>query len=173
MHSPADEAGLLVGDVITEIDGHVVRRADDLMWLVATTPAGRRVKLSVVRMGKPLSVSVVLESSFDEKPDMPPVAAESAHKSPLGITVSEISPDVARRSRNAAGQGVVVNSVEPDSPAVEAGIERGDLVLRVGELPIATLDDYAKAVRALGHGDMLRMLVRRDGRNLWVAFPKR
>ena len=69
--------------------------------------------------------------------------------------------------------GVVVMSVEPESPAVEAGVERGDLILRVAEQPVTSLDDYAKTVRAIKRGEMIRMLVKREGKSLLVAFVKR
>jgi len=68
---------------------------------------------------------------------------------------------------------VVVMSVEPESPAIEAGIERGDLIVRVGDVTVQALADYARAVRAVPHGEMLRMLVKRDGKNSWFAFQKR
>jgi S1-C subfamily serine protease len=64
-------------------------------------------------------------------------------------------------------------SVEPDSPAVEAGLERGDIIIRVGETTVNTLDDYARSVRAIAHGDMIRVLVKREGKNTWFAFQKR
>jgi serine protease Do len=89
------------------------------------------------------------------------------------MTVSEISPGIARELGNPSLHGVVVMSVEPESPAVEAGVERGDLILRVGDQSVGGLDDYAKAVRGVPHGDMIKMLVKRDTRTLWVAFAKR
>ena len=64
-------------------------------------------------------------------------------------------------------------SVEPESPAVEAGLERGDIIIRVGDTAVSTLDDYARTVRGVAHGDMLRLLVKRDGKNTWLAFQKR
>jgi serine protease Do len=89
------------------------------------------------------------------------------------MTVSEISPSIAQELGNPKLHGVVVMSVEPDSPAVEAGVERGDVILRVGEVVVGALDDYAAAVRKVPPAEMLRLLLRRDGKNLWVAFPKR
>jgi serine protease Do len=173
--SPAARAGLMTGDVVTELDGHPIRRADDLMWIVATAPAGKRVAISLMRGGKPLKVETTLQVAPDEPTDVlasaPRIAA--THKSPLGVTVSAISPGIARELGNPSLSGVVVMSVEPESPAVEAGLERGDIVLRVGEAEITTLDDYARAVRGIGAGGMLRMLVRRDGKNQWVAFARR
>src|SRR5581483_7154023 len=101
-------------------------------------------------------VETTLQGAPDEQQSSgAPSRAPSGKRSPLGMTVSEISPGIARELGNPSLRGVAVMSVEPESPAVEA------------------LDDYAKAVRALAHGEMIRMLVRRDGKNLWVAFPKR
>jgi serine protease Do len=172
--SPAARAGIESGDVVSEYDGHVIKRADDLMWLVATTPAGKKVAITVHRGPRTMKVETTVQGAPDEgqalgpQPRVPP-----ARKSPLGMTVSEISPGIARELGNPSLRGVVVMSVEPESPAVEAGVERGDLILRVGEARIEALDDYARAVRTVAHGDMLRMLVRREGKNLWVAFVKR
>jgi serine protease Do len=144
------------------------------MWLVATTPAGKRDGLTVVHAGKQARVEAILQASSDENGAAPAAPrAVAGKKSPLGMTVSEISPGIARELGNPLLHGVVVMSVEPESPAVEAGVERGDLIVRVAELEVTTLDDYARAVRAVPHGEMIRMLVKRDNKNLWVAFVKR
>jgi serine protease Do len=173
--SPAAEAGLQPGDVVDDFDGKPIRRADDLTWLVATSHAGRPVGLTVIRKGSSFHLQVTPLAAPEEPTaqasEAPPAAPQKP--SPLGMTVSEISQSIARELGNPALHGVVVMSVEPDSPAVEAGIERGDLILRVGERMVSGLDDYAKGVRSVSHGAMLRMLIKRDGKNLWVAFLKR
>ena len=172
--SPAARAGLQPGDVVTEYDGRTIRRADDLVWLVATTLAGRKVALACMRNGKPFRVEVQPIAAPDDAPaSAPQPRAAGGKKSPLGMTVSEISAGIARELGNPSLRGVIVMSVEPESPAVEAGVERGDLILRVGDTGVGTLDDYAHAVRAIPHGEMIRMLVRRDGKNVWLAFAKR
>ncbi|HEX4458803.1 MAG TPA: Do family serine endopeptidase [Polyangia bacterium] len=171
--SPAARAGLQTGDVILDFDGHAIKRADDLMWLVATSAAGKKVPLTTYRHGTSAHISVTLQAAPEEPNPVPQVHAPSTHKSPLGMTVSEISPGIARELGQSQLRGVVVMSVEPDSPAVEAGLERGDIIVRVGELQIISLDDYARAVRGAPHGDMLRLLVKRDGKNTWFAFQKR
>jgi serine protease Do len=89
------------------------------------------------------------------------------------MTVSEISAGIARELGNPQLRGVVVMSVEPESPAVEAGLERGDIIIRVGDTAVNTLDDYARTVRGVAHGEMLRLLVKREGKNTWFAFQKR
>jgi serine protease Do len=171
--SPAARAGLQTGDVILDFDGHSIKRADDLMWLVATTAAGKRVPMTMYRKGVSSHVEVTLQAAPEEPNPLPTPKLAGVHKSPLGMTVSEISPGIARELGNPQLRGVVVMSVEPDSPAVEAGIERGDIIVRVGEVTVSTLDDYAHAVRATAHGEMLRLLVKRDGKNTWFAFQKR
>jgi serine protease Do len=148
-------------------------RADDLTWLVATTPAGRKIPLTLVRDGTPMKIDVMLAPAPDseDKPVQPKQAA--THKSALGMTVSEITPGIARELGNASLKGVVVMAVEPESPALEAGVERGDLIERIGDLEVKTLDDYAKSIRAVPQGQLIRALLRREGRNTWVAFLKR
>ena len=101
----------------------------------------------------------------------PAVAAEKP--SPLGMVVAEISPNVAREMGQPSLRGIAVVQVEADSPAVEAGVERGDLILRVGDTQIQSLDDYARLVRAVPHGGLIKMLIKRGGRNAWAAFVKR
>jgi serine protease Do len=171
--SPADRAGLKTGDVILELDGKPIHRADDLQWLVGMRPAGTKVQLTLTREGKVQKVEAALQAAPDEAPQAPAAPHPPGKKSPLGITVSEISPSIARELGNPNLTGVVVMLVEPESPAVEAGIERGDLILRVNDLVVANLDDYAKAVRGVPHGQMLKLLCRREGKAFWVAFLKR
>jgi serine protease Do len=171
--SPAARAGVKTGDVIVEFDGRGITRADDLMWLVATAPAGKKVALTLVRGGVASKIEATLAAAPDEGAAPPQPKAAPSKRSPLGMTVSEISPGIARELGNPQLRGVIVMSVEPESPALEAGLERGDLILRVNDQVVATLDDYAKIVRTVAHGDMLRILIKREGKNSWVAFPKR
>jgi serine protease Do len=182
--SPAARAGLEAGDVIVEFDGRKVRRADDLRWLASIAGAGRKVGLTALRLGKPVKVALVPLPHPDDRPTAArlPRAAGPA-PSALGIEVAALSPTVARRLGLCPVQGVMVSAYEPNAPAVEAGLLRYDLVLRVGEVQVRSLDDYARAVRAAKRGEVLRLLVARysgsgpgceDGVSyLWVGFAKR
>jgi serine protease Do len=171
--SPAAHAGLRAGDLVYEFDGQKISRADDLTWLVATTPSARKVTLQLLRDGAPQRYEIALQPAPDDGDAPPPPKTQATHHSALGMTVSEITPGIARELGNPQLRGVVVMGVEPDSPALEADIERGDLIERVGGVEVHTLDDYARAVRAPPSGELLRVLLRRDGHNTWVAFPKR
>ena len=166
--SPAEAAGLVAGEVVIEVDGHPVRRADDLTWLVSTAGAGRKVMLSVRRGAATRRVSATLVADPDEPP-RPLPEAEAPRASPLGMMVSELSPS----QRDRGLKGVVVRTLEPGSPASEAGLERGDLLLQVGDAALDGLDDYRRVVGRLPPGALIRVLGRRDGRSFWAAFTKR
>ena len=182
--SPAARAGLEAGDVIVEFDGRKVRRAEDMRWLASIAGAGRRVTLTAVRLGKPLKVALVPLPHPDDRPTvrpLPPLPGPAP--SALGIEVAVVTPAVARRLGLCPVGGVIVSGYEPNAPAVEAGLLRYDAVLRVGEVVVRTLDDYARAVRAAKKGAILRLLVARypspgagcedRASYLWVAFAKR
>jgi serine protease Do len=170
--SPAEAAGLKSGDVVVEFGGKPIARWDDLTWLVSTAPAGKKVTLSVMRDRKPIKLELVPQQAPDE--EAPPTTPKPpAKKSPLGMTVAEITEGIAQELGTPQLRGVVVMSLEPDSPAVEAGLERGDIILRIGSTEIHKLEEYAKRVREAAAGQLFQMLIRREGRSLWVAFPKR
>ena len=171
--APAAKAGLRIGDVVTAIDSKPVRSADELSWQIAIAPAGKMIQLAVVRDGKRLLVTARAEAAPDETTTEVKPTTAPAKRSSLGMTVSDISSTIGRELGDENMRGAVVMSVEPDSPAIEAGVERGDIVVRVGDQEVKSLDDYGKAVRAVPAGQMISLLLRRDNRNFWVAFPRR
>jgi serine protease Do len=181
-NTPASQVGIVAGDVVTEFDGRPIRHADDLTWLSSIGGAGRTVPISVVHEGKVRRVSITL-APLPSDTGPAPASAKREHESPFGMTVSEITLGIARELRQPDLHGAVVTSVEPESPASQAGVERGDVILRVGEVAVGNLDDYWKAVRAVPHGGMIKLLAQRNenfdagiplkARKIWLAFPKR
>ncbi len=171
--SPAAKAGFVIGDVVTAIDGKPLSSADELSWQIAIAPAGKLMQFTVVRGGKRIVITARTEPSPDEIASEVKPPAAPTKRSALGMTVSDISPTIARELGDEHMRGAVVMSVEPESPAIEAGVERGDIVLRVAEQEVKSLDDYAKAIRAVPPGQLITLLLRRDNRNFWVAFLRR
>ena len=172
--SPAAQAGLQIGDVVVEFNGKPIRRADDLMWLLGLNER-RSVELRVYRGGAVRTLTV--QFPLPAPPAPPPPAPARAPPTALGLTVSELTPSLARQIGYDEGPGLVVMTIEPGSPAMDANVERGDIVLRVGERKVQTLEDYARAMREVERGQLIRLLVRREERkqwhNLWVAFVRR
>ncbi|MGE5238486.1 MAG: DegQ family serine endoprotease [Chloroflexota bacterium] len=139
--SPAQKAGIARGDVILEFDGKEVTESRDLPRIVASTPVGKSVTVKYLRDGKPdsLKVTVAQMQSKEE------IAAVSPHK-PLGMTVQNITPETAQALGLRSSAGVVVAGVEPGSPAAEAGIQRGDVIVEANRKSVRDVDDLQREI---------------------------
>jgi serine protease Do len=164
--TPAEKAGIKVGDIIIEFDAKPVREANELSRLVAATPPGRKVGIKLFRDGKEKLLDVVLEPRKD---DGETAAPELAAPDKLGLTVSELTRDLAATLRIKEMKGVVVVEVKPGGPAEDAGIMRGDIVLEVNGKKVSTVEDYEQGLKAPTRGGFVRMLLRRGEIALIVA----
>ena len=88
----------------------------------------------------------------------------------LGLEVRPITPDIARQLNLRGGEGVLVFSVEDDSPAAEAGLQRGDVIREVNRQRVRTLQDYERATKEVKEGDRVTVLLQRGQQSLYVAF---
>ena len=99
--------------------------------------------------------------------------AKAPSRKPLGITVQNITPEIAKGLGLEAATGVVVTGVEPGSPAAKAGIRRGDVIHEVNRKPIKDAEDFGQAIEAAGDQENILFLVRRGESNLFIAIaPK-
>ena len=134
--SPAAKAGVQPGDVIRRWDGKAIDEPGTLSMLVAGTPIGRTVPVELSRDGKSKDVEVTVakladdESASDDGP---------AHRGKWGLSLRDLTPDERRERDLAAGTGVLVGGVAPDSPAAEAGVKAGDVVLQVNRHPVGSV----------------------------------
>jgi S1-C subfamily serine protease len=144
--SPAAEAGIAPRDILTRLDGVAVEaeKEEDLnnfQRLVASLPPGRDVRLELLRGGAAREVEVRLGTQ-------PKIEAAEA-ESELGFNVQEITEPLLRERRLDSSRGAFVNFVARGSPAREAGIEIGDVIVQVEETPISNLDDFRRAMAAV------------------------
>ncbi|AJE02127.1 DegQ family serine endoprotease [Geobacter pickeringii] len=162
---PAAKGGLASGDVVLEFDGKKIREMNELPRIVAATPVGKRVKVGILRNGKPQEVEVTVGRLADGEEAGAKVAGEK-----LGMTVRELTRDRAEKLGLTESRGVVVTVVEPGSVADGAGIQAGDIIREIGGRPVATVADYEKAVGPLKKGDVIRFLLRRGDGNYFLAL---
>jgi len=166
--SPADEAGLKIGDTITSVDGKDVKSGDDLVADIASRKPGSKAKLAFVRNGKKEDATVTIAdrsklfaSRLGEDDENQSEEAPKASK--FGVTVRSITPDLADRMNITAGKGVVVSDVKQGSFAEDLGLNRGDVVLEVNKQPVNNPDDFSKIESSLKSGQDVVFLVRPRG----------
>ena len=166
--SPADQAGLKIGDTITSVDGKDVKNGDELVSDIASRKPGSKVKVSFMRNGKKDEAMVTIAdrsklfaSRLGE--DDENQGEEAPTPSKFGLTVRGISPDLADRLNIPAGKGVVVQDVKPGSFAEDLGLNRGDVILEVNKQPVNNPDDFSKIESSLKSGQDVVFLVRPRG----------
>ncbi len=164
--SPAMKAGIKAGDVITEYDGRKVASSEDLPKLVADTPAGREVPVTVVRDGKTLRLQAKV-TKLDE-PDQK-VAAEPGEKGKLGVAVEPVTQAIAKELGLKNAAGVVVRRVEDGSPAANAGIQPGDVILEVDRQPVKDVAGLKGLVAKHAKGTPMVVLLHREAATLYVV----
>ena len=163
---PADKAGIERGDVIISFDGEEIRDMNELPYAVASTPVGKVVKVEVIRRGKRKSLEVKMGKLEEEQAEEE--AAEE--RSDLGMTVDEITPEMARQFGLSEARGLLVVQVENNSPAGEAGIRRGDIILEMDQEPMKDMDEYSKKIRRYKKGDTILFLVKRREATLYLTL---
>jgi serine protease Do len=166
-NSPADRAGMKAGDVIVEYQGKDINNANDLPFLVAGTPVGKTVSLEVLRGKKETTLPVTIEKMQEEE-----VVASTAEKGDLGLTVEQITPDVAKSLGLDSARGVVITAVAPDSLGDEAGLQPGDIIREIDRKPIRDLSDYRKAVESTVQSKSVLFLVQREDNTMFLALRK-
>jgi serine protease Do len=166
--SPAARAGIKAGDIITQYDGQKVSKSADLPKLVAATPVGRQVPVTVVREGKTVALNVTI-AQMDE-PGQPAVAQAEEEKGPLGLTVETVTPSIAKELKLSEPRGVVVRGVRSGSPAENAGVRAGDVITEVNHQAVADAAQMKRALEKHPKGAPVVIMIHRDGTNLYVAM---
>jgi serine protease Do len=166
--SPADQAGLKIGDTITAVDGKEVKTGDELVSDIAGRKPGSKAKLDFVRNAKKQETTVTIAdrsklfaSRLGEEEENQGQAEPKASK--FGIAVRAITPDLADRLSIPAGKGVVVQDVKQGSFADDVGLNRGDVVLEVNKQPVNSPEDFTKIESSLKSGQDVVFLVRPRG----------
>ncbi|NOZ19926.1 MAG: PDZ domain-containing protein [Planctomycetes bacterium] len=164
--SPADQAGILPQDVITEFDGAKITDSRSLCDIVRNTPVGKKVKVGLIRGGKQMDVQIVV----GEQPEGSTAVAqigegqeEEPQPSGLGVTVIAVTPELAEKYQLDDGKGVVVTRVEQGSPAYGSLME-GDLIQKVNGKAVTTVDEFKRSIKPFEKGELVTLIVRnKDG----------
>jgi serine protease Do len=166
--SPADQAGLKVGDTITSVDGKKVTKGSELVADIASTKPGGKVRLTFVRNGKTQDATVTVAdraklfaSRLNEDEGGNDESTPKQNK--FGITVRKLTPEMADRLDMPAGKGVIVQDVKPGSFAEDVGLNRGDVIQEINKQAVNSEEDFARIESSLKSGQDVVFLVRPRG----------
>ena len=160
--TPAAKAGLRTGDVITELDGKPVTDAGQLQMTVGQKRPGDTIHLLVVRDSKPTNIAVTLAALGNGKGTE--TAAGDHGKARWGLSLADLTPDVRNELQaRKSVQGAMVEEVQPGSPADNAGLQRGDVIMEVNRRALKSSAEVAEALSSVPGGQDALVLVWSNG----------
>jgi serine protease Do len=167
--SPAAKAGILSGDVITDVNGHAVKDARELAKQIGAMAPGNTAKLTLWRKGEEKTLSLTLA----ELPKEREARATSSDTGPNGSDVPKLGLMLAPAGKDGGNEGVVVTNVDPNGLASEHGFKTGDVILDVGGKKVATPVDVRNAITEAKKNGKRAVLMRLKSDNAmrFVAIP--
>jgi serine protease Do len=164
--SPAEKGGLEMGDVILKFDGKAVVTSADLPRIVGATKPGKQVPVEILRKGTNKNLTIVLGEMPTEKDEViagtkPPAKTEVNR---LGLILRDLTPQQKKKINGKNGLLVV----DSQSPAAQAGIRRGDVILGLNNTEVQTLEQFDKQLAAIPAGRTVALLVLREENTLYV-----
>jgi len=160
--SPADRAGVLVGDVILAVDGRPVEQSVDLPRIIGETRPGNAVSLQVWRQGVAKDLKVTVGEAPADRVAAAAPETSAPTQSKLGVAVRPVSAE--EKQRLGIDGGVFVERA--DGPAARAGIRPGDVILAVGSQKIASAEELKRVIDAAR--ERVALLVQRENAKLYV-----
>ena len=176
--SAASRAGLEPGDVIIGFGGKPVTSRDELVRMVVNTKPGTTVPLRVVRDRQERTLSITVDEldleaesavSRGNGRDADPAQETS---SGFGITLQNVTPDLARRLKLENRSGAVITEIEQGSPAARAGLQPGDVIVRVGREVVESAGDAQRELARIASGGTAFLRVVRGGQETFVTVTK-
>jgi serine protease Do len=182
-NGPSARAGLEPGDVIVQFNGKPVKDRDALVSMVIATPPNTTVPVRVIRDKEEKTLNVrVGELDLDAEQAAlgsggrgggRDTAPQQEASSGFGMSLSNITPDVARRLRlDADTRGAVVVDVDQGSPAAKAGIMEGDVITRVGRANVGSVADASRELARVPSGATVILRILRNGQDTAVVVTK-
>ena len=175
---PAEKAGIKTGDTIVSVDGKPVKTGDELVADISARKPGSSAKIGFVRNGQQQTATVTIAdrsklyaarlggggNDLGEGGEGKPV------ESKFGVTVKNITPDIASQLKLPNTKGVIVSDVKPDSFGDTVGLSRGDVILEINKQPVNSDADFNRVQTTLKSGQDVVFLVRPRGRDNGTIF---
>lgn len=168
---PAADAGIRPGDIITAFGGDRVHSPQELLRAVAKTPPGAKAACEYERRGKKRSTNIVVAARpDDQKPHTVPARSQPKNANTrVGLILRPVDARVGRAMGMSQPHGVLVERVVPGSAASKV-LRPGDVIIEAGGQAVDLPSEFDHAAAKLRKGKLLRLLVLRDARTLFVAL---
>lgn len=162
--SPASRAGLERGDVLRKLDGQKLANGSAIQVAVSEMPPGTKIELGILRNGKPMTLHATVGEFHKNGGEEADNGGSGTGKARLGVTVGDLTGDV-RQQYNIPDsvRGAAIESVRPGSPADDAGLAPGDVILEVDRKPVADAEACVNAIHAAPDGKDILLLVWANG----------
>ncbi len=167
--SPADKAGVKSGDVIVAVNGEKVSDTRQLTNRVASLPPKSKVKLEVLRDGKSRTFQVEL-GERERGEQLALGEAEQGKTQDLGLTVSPLTPEKARRlGVRESVKGLVVEEIDPSGPTADE-VQPGDIILEVDKQRVSTLGDFRRVLSQNKNNKKVLLRIQRGNAQLFLVI---
>jgi len=163
---PAEKAGIKRGDVIISFDGKKINEMKELPYIVASTPVGATVPVVVIRNGK----EQVFKAEIGELKEEEKGFEEGIAKQRFGMKVEYVTPQLAKEFGLSETTGILITQVDNNSPAAEAGLRPGDIILEIDQAPAGNLTDFLGRTERYKKGDTILFLIRRGNSTLYLTL---
>ena len=174
--SPAVKAGLQRGDIIREFDGKKIDDPRGLQNVVAQTEPSKKVKVTVVRSGKLMTLPLVTgempseqEIAGRQQKEAEPGPDDTAQWE--GMQITTLTGDIAREFNVPAGEkGCVVIRIDPSGTAAEMGIIPGDVIRSINKVPTPDVRQFSAAVKKVKLAEGVILDINRQGRLIYLSY---
>jgi serine protease Do len=166
--SPASHADIQIGDIITEFNGQPVQTSGDLPPMVGVTPINKEATLKIIRQGETKTVTFKVGLLPDQDKKAVKTKAEVKPSNKLGVKISDLTAEEREATQVPKG-GVIVREAEK-GVAKDAGISRGDVILRIQNEAINSVDDFEKAIKKLPADKSIAVLIQHRGSPAFLAL---
>jgi serine protease Do len=156
--SPAEKAKIKQYDVITGVNGQPVKNSDELRFKIADVQPGNKVDLTIVRDGKEMNVSAVVDELEPERAK----GQVASQEKDIGVSVTALSPSTSRRYGVRTAEGLFITDVRQGSEADRAGLQRGMIILEVNRHRMTSVADFEDILKKTASGDEVLLLVRQE-----------
>jgi len=172
--SPASKGGLKSGDVLRELNGNKIANASALQVAVSQIRPGNAIELGILRDGKSQTIKVTVGEYHGGTEVGQNSGADKPQRGKIGVSVANLSPDMRSQLNIPSNvKGAAIQSVRPGSPADDAGLSAGDVILEVNRKPVEDADALVGQLHAVPDGkDILLLVWSHGGASYRVVHPE-